>query len=410
MTTDVLAPEPEAPDEVIMATQTAIDTKTDDSPALDAELPPGTSWLVFLRPDDDPAIIPMPPHGASPEQEAEFRDRLMRSIPRGVLPTGCIAMPRSDGGFLNLQLFGGFSPSRVQLARLWPFVLSRWSARIFSFGEIRFEPDFHVFGVAAEPAIVRTSADVGPALAASCTGRPIRYLIRDDGLRAGIHPTHADMPDAGTLVGFIENAECDAEGIVASLLLLRHDVHEDLEALDAAGQLEAARLCLSHSATATPRRTAWGLKVFDVTSASANALEFTSLSHSPATHMLRRLALDEPLGTDDFRQIERLHVPRELGATVTEPAQDVTAPITPGAVTPTKRSPLLTLQQTISVPTGGPNAITFTHNLGLIPHVTVDAGHDNIFTSINSVTTTQARVSAYNFGPTVTRTITAYCW
>lgn len=59
-------------------------------------------------------------------------------------------------------------------------------------------------------------------------------------------------------------------------------------------------------------QTAWGLKVFDLTSASANVLTFTSLAHSPGTRVLRRLSIDEPLKPDDFRPTEWLHAPREL--------------------------------------------------------------------------------------------------
>jgi hypothetical protein len=113
------------------------------------------------------------------------------------------------------------------------------------------------------------------------------------------------------------------------------------------------------------------------------------------------------MSEQDFRSCERVHIPR-VPAGAMENA--LPAQITPGSVTTPKRSPLLSVQQTVIIPAGGPTAITFTHGLGVLPNCTVDAGDDNIFTSINSVTTTTVRISAYNFGSTVTRTVTLLFW
>jgi hypothetical protein len=165
-----------------------------------------------------------------------------------------------------------------------------------------------LFGLTGEPAIVRTGPAIGDELAASCVGKQIHHSIRPDGLRGG----RSDDSHFGisSLAGFIEHAECDEHGIIATLLILAPFAHWDLEDLDRHQELESGRLCLSHSARGALRMTAWGLKVFDLFHASANHLNFTSLAHSPGTFVLRRLAIDEPLSAADFQVGERLHVPR----------------------------------------------------------------------------------------------------
>jgi hypothetical protein len=174
--------------------------------------------------------------------------------------------------------------------------------------------------------IARTSPVIGPELAASCVGKMIHHNIREDGLRCG----GGSDPSFVTLAGFIESADCDAYGVVASLLVLSPVLDWDLKDLEASGELESARLCLEHSALAIPRKTAWGVKVFDITRASANHLNFTSLAHSPATHVLRRLGPDEPLSAKDFGPTAWLHVPPTLSIL---PADELPAArIDPGAV------------------------------------------------------------------------------
>jgi len=76
-----------------------------------------------------------------------------------------------------------------------------------------------------------------------------------------------------------------------------------------------------------------GLRVFDVTHATAHGVSLTSLAHSPATCVLRRLELGEPLDERDSRPTARVHVPIPIGASPGLADEVTAAEINPGAVT-----------------------------------------------------------------------------
>ena len=72
-------------------------------------------------------------------------------------------------------------------------------------------------------------------------------------------------------LGPVYNAQSCAEchqnprsGGISEITNLRAGHDDDLEALDAAGRLHDARICLSRNISATTRRTTWGLHVYDV--------------------------------------------------------------------------------------------------------------------------------------------------
>jgi hypothetical protein len=112
-------------------------TATPETPPPAAIEPPG-SWLVLLLPDGEITVSRMP----SPtdtltltEELIAFHRRVFRNIPPGVAPKGMLAMSRGNStGTVNFHVYEGASPSRDQLAKLRPLVLSRWSARVHAYG------------------------------------------------------------------------------------------------------------------------------------------------------------------------------------------------------------------------------------------------------------------------------------
>jgi hypothetical protein len=379
-------------------------TLHEDAPhTSDAEGPaPNGNWFVLLAPDGEITVNRMPPIDSPPEITAFYRDAL-RNLPPDAVPKGVLGMGRGNNlGTVSFHFYEGAAPSREELRKLRPLTLARYSARIFSCGENRYEEDFPgLFGLRGEPAIVRAGPEICAELAASCTGKRIAYGIRPDGLRYG----GSAICD---FAGFIEDAQPDGSGIVATLVILSPGLAWDLESLDAAGELESARLCLSHSARAIPRRTGWGLHVFDLTHASANQLNFTSLAHSPGTFIVRRLAIDESLGPDDFRPTERLHVPRAPAATSTE--GEATAEINPGAITTPKRADVAVnthswgpLAAGASTRTGG------AHNLGRAPILVVISGHADVNAVPTSADNTNYSILLTNIsGASASGTATVY--
>jgi hypothetical protein len=392
-------------DEVPMTTDTL---QQDDNPhALDAEGPAEReNWLVLLAPDGTITVAPMPPH-TEPEAFAAFHREVYQGIPPGVAPKGNLCMSLGNGrGSVNYHLYEGAAPSREELRKLRPLILSRWAARVHSYGETRYEEGCKLFGVSEhEPVIVRSGPAIGRELAESCVGKTISFNYRPDGMRYG-------DGDICNLAGFIDHAEADEHGVVASLLIISPILHRDLEDLDERGELGAARLCLHHAASAMPRKTAWRIPVFDLTHATANFLAFTSLSHAVGTCVLRRLTLDESLGPDDLRPVDLTHVPRMLAPTPTSIRFDGNAPetepdhisatINPGAVTTPKRQLLgSTFAAFLSIPAATKVSVTgLPHNLGVIPLVTPDAGNGNYFVSPFNVTTTTFDLSVYNVAAT----------
>jgi hypothetical protein len=371
--------------------------------SLDAGLPPDSSWLVVFQPDGAPSRIQLPPPGPPPEAHAAFAEQMrdaLASMPG--MPGTSIAMPRPGGGYLNLLLPEHWRPSPTHLAALRSFALSKWLACIHAYGEVRWESEFRVFDTDA-PCVTRTTPAVGPPLAASCPGVPISYQTRPDGLRCGSHPDDQRNPYCDPHVaGFIESAWATDHGVYASLLVLREDVHKDLMALDAAGQLEAARLCLSHSATAIPTATGWGLKTFTITSATANSLSFSSLAHTPGTHCLRRLEMSESPSSDDLRPTARLHVPSSFAPT----AAPVVGEIEPGAVTTERR-------QNVNSATHAP---TWPSGIGTIKSVeysvSVAIGENYIgvwFADLPSIVSHSSSV-VYGMVPVVQNTSNAKAW
>jgi hypothetical protein len=207
------------------------------------------NWLTLIAPDGKVTVARMPPPA---DEWVEFYKHAYRNIPTGATPRGVLVMSRGPGpgaGGVNIHNYSDDgSISREELVKLKPLVWSRWSARVHAFGETRYEENFPgLFGPNGEPAIIRSGPEIGEMLAASCAGKATTYPVRPAGLRCG---GPADM----CLVGFIESAEADEYGVVATLLILRPDVHHDPLDLDATGDLESARLCLSHSASAIPRQ------------------------------------------------------------------------------------------------------------------------------------------------------------
>jgi hypothetical protein len=283
----------------------------------------------------------------------------------------------------------GFRLTRDQLECLRPHVLSRWAARVFSFGELRFEPDHHVLGLDT-PAIVRSSPSVGPALAASCVGRPVNSMfIREHDMRGGWTQASAPPgvdPDRYSVVGFLDAASADAHGIVASFFVLSADLHDDLVMLDKLGQLDAAGCCLSSAVTsATVRRTGWGLPVVDVLDAEARSLSLTSLSHDPGGHVIRRLAEDEPLGARDFVPPAREWAPRAWPSAEAAPLAGRLVPL---VVTPAKRSPVGELDIPWTLLASETKTLNFFGFGGAVPlpNVNVISGNTNvaaILTTIN---------------------------
>lgn len=149
----------------------------EDPHALDAEeLVPKGRYLAVLV-DKTITLAPLPALDAPAEDHvAILREALP---PEGVLD-GALAIGFGNGGGLHLYVYRGATPSREQLAKLNPWVLSWWSARIFAFGETRYEEDCGIFDLGHEPCVVRTTAAIGADFAASCAGKFIRYGRRAD--------------------------------------------------------------------------------------------------------------------------------------------------------------------------------------------------------------------------------------
>jgi len=123
--------------------------------------------------------------------------------------------------------------------------LSRWSARIVRWGESMLPPPVPGW-VDDAPVIVRTTPALGPGFAASCVGIPINYALRRSDLArcqftpdGGFVATH-DL----TFAGYVESCRADDHGLLATLAITRVDAHVDLCALDEAGDLGHAGLCL----------------------------------------------------------------------------------------------------------------------------------------------------------------------
>jgi hypothetical protein len=228
-------------------------------------------------------------------------------------------------------------------AQLGALALSRWSAIITRFGEATYTPGQALDLVVDEPCVIRTPSSIGPAFAESCEGIPVACFIRlADGLRTGAFIV--DGPDGPSrkivpCSGFVESATATADGIVAVLAILARRLHEDLVDLAARDVLDHADLCLSHRVTCSIRRSAWGLAVADITSATARYLSLTSLSHVPGCRILRQLGPDEPLGPQDLEPVERRHLPAiiggdvvaEIGDAALSPGQIGTPQLAPGA-------------------------------------------------------------------------------
>jgi hypothetical protein len=311
-----------------------------------------------------------------------------------------------------------------QLAQLRAVAPRRYLARIFVFGEALFPEERGHYGTGSS-VIVRTRPELGPEMASSAIGVPLNLARRPDGVLCHwtpfgpgvlLHGVHQE-----TNAGWVANAWPDRFGLMAELLVFRHDIIPDLDIAESSGELWSVGLCLLHTALdadITPIRFT-GHHYADVRAARSFAVDIVGLPLSRGCRLLRRLEDGEEVREDEGPEPDARYIlapPAPAGLAVADAVpvdlalgsvgnpQLGTGAVGTGnlqgqAVTPQKRSLLTQVTgSSPSIPSGGRTTITLTHGLGFRPLAVPQSGHSFIIASVISMTTNTITILLVNAG------------
>lgn len=226
--------------------------------------------------------------------------------------------------------------SVANIAAMRSSFLSRWVAKIATYGEVLLDEALEPFG-ARSPAVMIVPPEIGPGLAESAIGCPVNWAWRpQDKLRTHWQPNGPGKFLTGfhheIYSGVVERAWADERGVNAVLGIFRPDCHDDLDALERNDALAFSGICLVQRADFTLSTSPWRITVARIVSARAISCDFNSLPLLKGSHIVRRLALDED--PDERESIETEHrlIPASWrGATMT-PAPETDTTIGGGTV------------------------------------------------------------------------------